>query len=77
MEVNSRMAGPGFGLVRDPNWDAYADWDNLYFGSSHPGICQFVFGDGHVRALDVNINTSVLGFMATKADAEVVPSGAY
>src|SRR5262249_44221797 len=39
---STRAAGPGFPLAwntRDPG---------LVFGSSHPGLCQFVFADGHV-----------------------------
>ncbi|MCL2623535.1 MAG: DUF1559 domain-containing protein [Planctomycetaceae bacterium] len=28
------------------------------FGSSHPGVCQFVLGDGSVRSLSVTVSTS-------------------
>ena len=49
LEVNSRIAGPGYGLVSDLEWNGYADWWNLYFGSHHPSLCQFVFGDGDAR----------------------------
>ena len=77
LEVNSRIAGPGFGLVSESEWNEYDDWWNLFFGSHHPSVCQFVFGDGHVRALDVTISTTVLGYMATKADDEVLPHTAF
>ena len=68
-----RKAGPGYGLAADPDWE---DWPyfNLYFGGPHPGVCLFVFGDGHVNSLSVSINTMVLGYMATKDGAEVVGS---
>ncbi len=42
------------------------------FGSWHGGVCQFVFCDGHVSALAVNINTTVLDHLATRADGQVV-----
>ena len=76
LEVNARIAGPGYPLRKDPEWNGFRDWYNLYFGSHHPGFCQFVFGDGHVRALDVTISTTVLGYMATKSDDDIVPHNA-
>jgi prepilin-type N-terminal cleavage/methylation domain-containing protein/prepilin-type processing-associated H-X9-DG protein len=33
---------------------------NQCFGSAHPGVCQFVFCDGSVRALPVNLSIDVL-----------------
>ena len=77
LAVSARIVGPGYPLVRDPEWDDYPDWFTLYFGSYHPGICHFVFGDGHVRGLSVDSSTTVLGYMATKADEEVIPNGAF
>jgi prepilin-type processing-associated H-X9-DG protein len=73
----ARWAGPGYGLVRDADWNDFTPWYNNYFGSSHPGICQFLFGDGHVAALSVQVGEPVLGFLATKADGEVVSSTDY
>ena len=75
LEVNSRIAGPGYGLVSNPNWDDFPDWYNLRFGSAHPGICQFVFGDGHVRSLNVDTSEVVLGILATKDGKEGLPGG--
>ena len=77
LEVSGRVAGPGFGLVSDPNWDDFPLGINMYFGSVHPGISQFLFGDGHVEALDFEISTTVLGSMATKADAEVISDDGF
>ena len=78
LRVIARFAGPGYGLVRDPDWDdGFLGWGNPYFGSHHPGICQFVFGDGRVDVLSVNINTTVLGYLATKASGEIIPGNAY
>src|SRR5262249_16624777 len=36
---------------------------NQCFGSRHPGVCQFVFGDGSVRPLQVNTDIVVLTFL--------------
>ena len=77
LEVNSRFAGPGYGLVQDSAWNDFDPWYNLYFGSSHPGVCQFVFGDGHVTTLSVVISQQVLGYLATKAGDEVVSGTDY
>ena len=43
------------------------------FGSWHPGYCQFVFGDGTVRAVPVDIDLVILGRLANRKDAQVVP----
>ncbi len=76
LEVNSRFAGPGYGL-QNPEWNAFDPWYNYYFGSSHPGICQFLFGDGHVDAVSAEISQQVLGYLATKAGGEVLSDTAY
>ena len=38
------------------------------FGSYHPGICQFVFGDGSVHALNNNIALTTFQALATRAE---------
>ena len=44
------------------------------FGSYHSGgTCQFVLGDGSVRAIDPSINTVVLGWLANIRDGQVIP----
>jgi prepilin-type N-terminal cleavage/methylation domain-containing protein/prepilin-type processing-associated H-X9-DG protein len=42
------------------------------FGSWHAGICQFVFCDGHVSALAVDIDRTTLDRLATRADGEAI-----
>ncbi len=59
----TRDAGPGIALAQGPTTPASAR-----FGSWHPGVCQFVFGDGSVQALPVSINTTVLGNLADVSD---------
>jgi prepilin-type processing-associated H-X9-DG protein len=43
------------------------------FGSYHPGLCQFMFGDGHVRPLPVNISIDILTLLADRNDGQVIP----
>jgi prepilin-type N-terminal cleavage/methylation domain-containing protein/prepilin-type processing-associated H-X9-DG protein len=42
------------------------------FGSWHPGVCQFVFCDGSVRAIRNNIDTANLRRLAVRNDGEVI-----
>jgi prepilin-type processing-associated H-X9-DG protein len=42
------------------------------FGSWHVNICQFLFCDGHVSPLDVNIDATTLDRLATRADGEAM-----
>jgi len=44
---------------------------NMQFGSWHSGVCQFVFGDGSVRGLSVNVPGTVLGYLAARDDGQV------
>jgi hypothetical protein len=43
------------------------------FGSYHPAVCQFVFGDGAVRALAVTIDPTALSLLANIADGQPTP----
>lgn len=43
------------------------------FGSYHPGVCQFGFGDGSVRAIAVNISPSIMDALAQRADGAAIP----
>jgi prepilin-type N-terminal cleavage/methylation domain-containing protein len=45
---------------------------NIIFGSWHPGICQFVFCDGSVKAIPVTIDPTNLRRLANRADGEVI-----
>jgi len=63
-----RGAGPSFPLARTPNQNA-----NANYGSYHPGICQFVLVDGSIRAVKVNVNLTVLGYLADIDDGQPIP----
>jgi hypothetical protein len=43
------------------------------FGSYHPGICQFVFGDGSVRSVPNSTNILILTAIALPDDGQAVP----
>jgi type II secretory pathway pseudopilin PulG len=64
---NTRSGGPGFPI--SDSWTS-TEWT---FGSRHPGICQFVFGDGSVRHLLVGINPVTLGLLANRSDGQPIP----
>jgi type II secretory pathway pseudopilin PulG len=47
------------------------------FGSAHSAICQFVFGDGGVRALSVATDLIILDRLANRHDGEVVSGDTF
>lgn len=42
------------------------------FGSWHPGICQFMLGDGHVKSVNNSIDLVVLGNLCNRFDGNAV-----
>jgi hypothetical protein len=65
--VCSTRGGPGSTLAQSPHEASYT------FGSYHPGVCQFVFGDGSVHALRVSIDSDTLVKLLTINDGCVIP----
>jgi type II secretory pathway pseudopilin PulG len=64
---SARAAGPLYPLARswnDPGWK---------FGSGHPQVCQFAFGDGSVQAISNTIDPHVLGLLAQRNDGQPIP----
>ena len=68
-----RAAGPDAPLATSLTFDEHGK--SSVFGSYHPGICQFVFCDGSVHGLPININLEILGRLASRNDGE--PIGDY
>jgi type II secretory pathway pseudopilin PulG len=66
-----RGGGTSYGLARSPD---DTDATSYSFGSYHPDICQFVLGDGSVRALSVMINTTTLRWLCVRNDGNIIPT---
>jgi len=64
-----RFAGPGYGLARWPE-----EAVNYNFGGPHVGTCQFLFADGSMQALSVEIDEVTLGRLANRGDSQLVNS---
>jgi prepilin-type N-terminal cleavage/methylation domain-containing protein len=63
-----KHAGIGAPLIRNPQQAG----NTSRFGSWHPGICQFVFGDGSVRPIRNEIDLTTLGNLANRFDGQAV-----
>lgn len=76
-----RYAGAGGGvgggctpcpLAKSPSDGQTTSQAPFWFGSYHPGVCQFVFCDGSVKALNVTIDLTNLGYLANRRDGQVI-----
>jgi len=65
---STRSAGLAYPLA-DSIWDP--EWK---FGSYHPHLCQFAFGDGSVHVLSTGISPATLELLSNIADGQVVPA---
>jgi prepilin-type N-terminal cleavage/methylation domain-containing protein/prepilin-type processing-associated H-X9-DG protein len=69
----ARIAGETlWNLGQGPN-DATGPF-HCKFGSWHPGICQFLFADGHVVPLSNSTDMPTLQILAVRNDGQVVPN---
>jgi prepilin-type N-terminal cleavage/methylation domain-containing protein len=64
---STRSGGPNFPLATDRFATA------PQFGSYHAGICQFLFGDGHVVPISTAIEPKILGLLCDIADGQTIP----
>jgi prepilin-type N-terminal cleavage/methylation domain-containing protein/prepilin-type processing-associated H-X9-DG protein len=64
------LAGSERPLVANPD-DAVLPGNR--FGGRHPGVCQFAFCDGSVRALRTTIDNETLARLAARADGLPLP----
>jgi prepilin-type N-terminal cleavage/methylation domain-containing protein/prepilin-type processing-associated H-X9-DG protein len=73
---SGRLAGPDDPLATGPkDLTPSTRGDAFYarkFGSWHPGVCQFVFCDGSVKAVKTSIDGPNLRRLAVRNDGEVV-----
>ena len=73
---SGRLAGPDDPLAQGPkDLTPSTRADAFYarkFGSYHPGVCQFVFCDGSVKAVRTSIDGLNLRRLAVRNDGEVI-----
>ncbi len=55
---------------RAPGCDSPCACDS--FGSWHPGVCHFAFVDGHVKSIEVTIDSRVLDRLTARADGQPI-----
>jgi prepilin-type processing-associated H-X9-DG protein len=65
-----RGAGRNYPLVTDIH-DGGSNHASR-FGGPHPGVCMFVFVDGHVTGISHAIDPVNLGFLANRADGQTI-----
>jgi prepilin-type processing-associated H-X9-DG protein len=74
--INTIMSGTECGLAHGsvPTGAVDCDVNKLreQFGSDHPSICNFVFLDGHVQALQQSVDGLALQRLSSVADDQVV-----
>jgi prepilin-type N-terminal cleavage/methylation domain-containing protein/prepilin-type processing-associated H-X9-DG protein len=63
-----RQAGTGVEIART------ITQSGTRFGSFHPGVCNFLLGDGSVRSVPVSTSTAVLDKLADRKDGNPVPA---
>jgi prepilin-type N-terminal cleavage/methylation domain-containing protein len=66
----ARCGGPGFPIAKVPRSDIEPE---RTFGSYHPGICQFVMGDGSVRSIGVDLSPDILRLLVVRNDGLPIP----
>jgi prepilin-type N-terminal cleavage/methylation domain-containing protein/prepilin-type processing-associated H-X9-DG protein len=72
-----RMAGiQANGNLRPlrPPHDQNGALANTSFGGPHPGVCQFVFCDGSVKAIRTSVSLQTLTVLITRNDGQVIPN---
>jgi prepilin-type N-terminal cleavage/methylation domain-containing protein len=67
-----RSGGPEFPLAKSPG-----ESNGGNFGSYHPGVCQFVLGDGRVVPLANAIDLVTLARLCHRFDGEPIPSNSF
>jgi prepilin-type N-terminal cleavage/methylation domain-containing protein/prepilin-type processing-associated H-X9-DG protein len=75
----SKGASWPYSITMIPDYDACAAQVNANYckygwGSFHPGGIMFLFGDGHVRAVNSTIDMNVFMALSTIAGGEVLPN---
>jgi type II secretory pathway pseudopilin PulG len=72
VQYNGGLTAPMVREIRRMNDNAGSQGVTSGFGSWHTGICNFLIGDGAVRALGVTTSTEILRRLADVSDGESV-----
>lgn len=67
-----RLGGPLFPIAKTAYFPAPGPGTIPVFGSGHPTVCNFVFGDGSVHTISNEIDTTTLGRLCSRFDGEVI-----
>jgi len=73
---STRVGGLGVPLGQGPDDDVLG-MSTFAFGSWHPGVCPFAFGDGRVTSIRTSVSTSVLESLCNRADGRGVTADFY
>lgn len=68
-----RLGGIGFPIEPHDEIPVPGPGTKPTWGSSHPAVCNFVFGDGSTKSLSVNTDEDVLRRLCSRNDGEVAP----
>ena len=67
LDSHTRIGGPGIPLLT-----AADEPGALFgFGSWHPGVANFAFGDGRTSSISNSLDTIILGRLCNRKDGEV------
>lgn len=66
-----RLGGPLFPIAATEQYPAPGPGTIPVFGSPHPEVTQFVFGDGSVRPVRKSVDTTTLGRLCSRLDGGV------
>jgi len=71
-----RLGGGYLGLAQSPNEDVTVGLTPL-FGSAHPDLVNFVFGDASVHSVSVDVDVETLFQLCSRNDGTVVDASAF
>ncbi|MBA2115339.1 DUF1559 domain-containing protein [Bremerella alba] len=73
--VHSASAKNVFNAINAVGYvSASTNWNDASFGSEHPGVAQFLLGDGSVRSVSESVAMTVYRAMASRNGGETVTS---
>lgn len=72
-----RLGGPLFPIAKTEYYPAPGPGTIPVFGSAHPTVCTFVFGDGSVRMINREIGITTLGRLCSRLDGEIISDDDY